>query len=73
MTAGMLLYRERRILYPVAFRAIPEHMFGKARNAARSTESYNFSTLTESLGLRSWKRSSRPCLWIFPLSAPTTG
>lgn len=52
MTAGMLLYRERRILYPVAFRAIPEHMFGKARNAARSTESYNFSTLTGSLGTK---------------------
>jgi DUF438 domain-containing protein len=26
MTAGMLIYRERRILYPVASRAIPEHL-----------------------------------------------
>lgn len=27
MTAGMLLYRERRILYPVAFRALPERLW----------------------------------------------
>ncbi len=49
VTAGMLLYRERRILYPVASRAIPERMTTGARNAMRSPGSYNFSTLTGSL------------------------
>ncbi len=49
MTAGMLLYRERRILYPVAFRAIPEHMLGMAHNAMPKAGSYNFSSLTGSL------------------------
>jgi DUF438 domain-containing protein len=52
MTAGMLLYRERRILYPIAFREIPEHMLAKAHNAMSKAGSYTFSTLTGSLDAR---------------------
>jgi hypothetical protein len=52
MTAGTLLYRERRILYPVAFRAIPERMFTDAQTTMAKKGSYNFSTITGSLDTR---------------------
>ncbi len=36
VTAGMLLYRERRILYPVAFRAVPEHLWSAVSGIGHS-------------------------------------
>jgi DUF438 domain-containing protein len=52
VTAGMLLYRERRILYPVAFRALPERLSSTAHNAKTDAGTYGFSTLTGSLGTK---------------------
>jgi hypothetical protein len=37
MTVGMLLYRERRILYPVAYRAIPERLWGQGRQEGHAS------------------------------------
>jgi hypothetical protein len=51
MTVGMLLYRERRILYPVAYKSIPERLWGLGRQEGPAAEGA-FACRTGSLGFR---------------------
>lgn len=41
ITAGTLAYRERKILFPVAYRAIPESLFATALDASASPDTSN--------------------------------
>lgn len=49
LTAGALLYRERRILFPAAFRAIPERLFRGEPIAAAAAGSAAFVSATGTL------------------------